>query len=136
MINEYINGKILSMWIFVAQKWQQSFKNLQLVCALATRKFSKKCLRCLIFAQTIVFHWYFMEIIILISIWMQVRHNGSSKLLNILIKSIFLAILSYHHRLKKKKNSILINLHHFLEHRVRLEGSSFVIHNKVLNFHN
>ena len=51
--------KTLSTWVFVAPKCQQNFEILQLVCTLTSNKFWTKCLRCLIFAQTKVFHPYF-----------------------------------------------------------------------------
>ena len=73
-------SKILSMWFFVARTCKQSFKILLLVWTLTPNNFSTKCFRCLIFAQTIVFHLYFMEITTLISTWLQVRQNHSSKL--------------------------------------------------------
>ena len=88
--------KILPVWVFVALRHQQNFEILHLLSSLIPTKFWTKCLRCLIFAQTIVFHTYFMEITTLISIWLQLSHNGWSKLLQIFIKSISLAILSYH----------------------------------------
>ena len=69
----------------------------------------KKRLRLLIFAQTILLHSYIMEITTLIYIWLQLSHNGSSKLLKIFIKSISLAILTYLCGFfKKKKNEIFI----------------------------
>ena len=81
--------KILSTWVFVAPKCQQCFKILQLVWTLTPNKFSAKLFWCRIFAQTIVFHLCFMEITTLISASLQVRHNRSSKLLKIFIKSTF-----------------------------------------------
>ena len=84
-------SKILSMWVFVAPKCQESLKILQLVWTLKANKFGTKCFRCLLFAQTIVFHLYFMEITTFRSISLQVRQNHSSKLLKgyICYKSIF-----------------------------------------------
>ena len=83
-------SKILSVWVFVAPKCQQSFKILLLVWTLRPNKFWTKCLRCLIFAQTIVFHSYFMEETTLISIWLQ-GQSHSSKLFKgyIRYKTIF-----------------------------------------------
>ena len=48
------------------------------------------------FAQAIVLQSYFMEIITLISISLQLSHNGSSKLLKNFSKSSFSVILIYH----------------------------------------
>ena len=73
---------------FCGPKLRQNFEILQLVCTLAPNKSWTKCLRCLIFAQPIVFHPYFMEITTFIAIWLQLSHNGSSKLLKFFIKSI------------------------------------------------
>ena len=60
--------KILSTWIFVTPKCQQSFMILQLLWTLTPNKFWTKCFICLIFAQTILFHPHFIEITTLISI--------------------------------------------------------------------
>ena len=87
--------KILSTWVFAASKYQQNFKILQLAWTLTPNQFWTKCLRCLIVAQEIVFHSYFMEITSFIFIWLQLNHYGSSNLLKNFSKLIFLAILSY-----------------------------------------
>ena len=78
-----------------------------------------KFLRCLIFAQIIVPHPYFMEITTLISIWLQLNHNDSSNLLKNFSKLIFFwqfqaTIMDFF--FKKMKFSFLVNLHHFVEH--------------------
>ena len=93
--------KILSTWILRCQ----SVNKILRFCTgmyFAPYKFWRKYLRRLIFVQTIVFHPYFMEINTLISIWLQLSRNGSSKLLKIFIKSISFAILSYHYGFFKK----------------------------------
>ena len=89
---------------FVVLKCRQNFEVLQLVWTFVPNTFCAKCLKWLIFAQVIVFHPYFMEI-----------------LLKIFIKSISLAILSNHYVFFKKKKKkmkclFLVNLHHFMEH--------------------
>ena len=66
-------------WVFVVSKCWQNFKILQLAWTLAPNTFWMKCLRCLIFAQTIVLHPYFMKITTSISIWLQLNHNGRLK---------------------------------------------------------
>ena len=95
-------SKMLFTWVFV---------NILRFCSwygLSTpNKIWTKCLGCLISAQTIVFYQNFIEITTLISIWLQLRHNGSSRMLKIFIKSILLAILRYHYRVFKKKRKIL-----------------------------
>ena len=40
-------------------------------CDLTPNKFWTKCLKCLVFAKTTVFHPYFLEITTFISIWLQ-----------------------------------------------------------------
>ena len=90
------NFKILSSWVFVATKCQ-SFIILWLVWTLTSNKFWTKCLKCLIFTQTIAFHPYFIEMTSFISIWLQLNHNGSSNLLKNYSKWNFLGILSYHY---------------------------------------
>ena len=75
-IKKILNSKILSMWVFVAPKCWQNFEILQLAWTLAPNKFWTKCLKCLIFAQTIVFHLYFMEITTLTFILLQLSHNS------------------------------------------------------------
>ena len=90
--------------------WPKSVNKMKLVWTLTPNKFWIKCLRCLVFAQTIVFNQYFMETTTLISIWLQLSHNGGSKLLKIFIKSISLTILSYHYRFFKKKKSFYFKL--------------------------
>ena len=109
--------KILSTWIFVAQ-CQQNFEILELVWNLTPNTFWRKCLRCLIFAQTIVFHQHCMKITSLISIWLQLSHNGSSKLFKIFIKSVLLAILSCHDGFLKKNEIFIfsVNLCNFIEY--------------------
>ena len=82
----------LSMWVFVALKCQQNSEILQVVWTLTANKYWTRCLRCLIFLKTIVFHPYFMEITTLISIWLQLSHNGSSDLLKIFIKLKFVKL--------------------------------------------
>ena len=96
-------SKMLFTWVFV---------NILRFCSwygLSTpNKIWTKCLGCLISAQTIVFYQNFIEITTLISIWLQLRHNGSSRMLKIFIKSILLAILRYHYRVFKKKKENFI----------------------------
>ena len=95
------NSKNLSTWVLRCQ----SVNKILRFCSgmhFAPYKFWRKCLRRLIFVQTIVFHPYFMEINTLIYIWLQLSCNGSSKLLKIFIKSISLAILSCHYGFFKK----------------------------------
>ena len=96
--------KILSIWLFAALKCQQISEIFQSLLTLALDKFWTKCVRWLIFAQTIVFCPQFMEITTLISIWLQLTYNGRLKLLKIFIKSISLAILSYHYGFFNKWN--------------------------------
>ena len=64
-------------------------------------------------SSNLVFYPYFMKITTLISIWLQLGHNGSLKFLKISIKSISLAILSYHYG--SLKFLFLVNLHHFIK---------------------
>ena len=101
--------KILSTWIFVAQSVNKILRS----CS-----WYGICLRCLIFAQTIVFHQHCMKITSLISIWLQLSHNGSSKLFKIFIKSILLAILSCHDGFFKKDEIVIVsvNLCNFIEY--------------------
>ena len=66
--------------------------------------------------QTIVFHPYFMEITTLISIWLQLSYNGSSKLHKIFIKSVSLAIFSYHYEFFKNKISLFVYTYQKLIH--------------------
>ena len=66
---------------FVFSDKNSNFKNFVHV-GVCSPKVSQK------FTKTIVFYPYIMETT-LISIWLQVRHNCSSKLLKIFIKSIF-----------------------------------------------
>ena len=86
----------------MSKKVLTNYEILQLAWTLTPNEFPTKCLRCLIFTQTIAFHSYFMEITTLISTGLQLNRNGSSKLLNIFIKSILLAISSYHYGFFKK----------------------------------
>ena len=109
-IKKFQIPKILSTWVSAASKCQQNFKILQLAWTLVTNKFWTKCLRCLIFAKTIVFHSYLMEITTFISIWLQLNHHGSSNLLKNFNKLNFLDFP------KKLKFLFLVNLHHSLEH--------------------
>ena len=96
--------KILSIWLFAALKCQQISEIFQSLLTLTLDKFWTKYLRWLIFAQAIVFCPNFMEITTSISIWLQLTYNGSLKLLRIFIKSISLAILSYHYGFFNKWN--------------------------------
>ena len=90
--------KILSIWVFEAQKFRHNFEILLLIWTLTPNKLGRKCLRFLIFAQTIAFNPYFMKITTLISTWLQLAIMVAQKLLNIFMKSISLAILSFHHK--------------------------------------
>ena len=65
------------------------YEILLLVWILTPNKFWTKCPRCMTFAQAIVFQPYFMELTTLISIWLQLGHNSSSKLLKNFGKSSF-----------------------------------------------
>ena len=56
--------KILLTQVFVDPKCQQNFEILRQGWILTPNKFSIKCLRCPIIAQTIVFHFCFMRITI------------------------------------------------------------------------
>ena len=112
-IKKISNFKILSSWVFVAPNCQ-GFKILWLVWTLTPNKFWTKCLKCLIFTQTIAFHPYFIDMTSFISIWLQLNHNGSSNLLKNYSKLNFLGILSYHYGFLFL--FFLVNLHHFVEH--------------------
>ena len=58
-----------------------------------------------------------MEITFFISIWLQVSHNDSSKLLKIFIKSKIFTILRYHYGFFiKTEIFIFVNPHHFVEY--------------------
>ena len=106
-------------WVFVALKCWQNFKILQLAWTLTPNKSWTKCVRCLIFAQTKAFHLYFMQITTFISIWLQLKHNGSSHLLKNLSKLIFfLEILSYNYGFFKmtEMTLFLVKLYHFVAH--------------------
>ena len=103
---DFCSGNIYIVWSFQLKKKQlpkilpmrdfvplKSFEILQLVWILTP---NKSCPRCMILPQAIVFHPYFIEITSFISIWLQFRHYGSTKLLKN-FKSNFLTILSYHY---------------------------------------
>ena len=111
--------KIFVMWFFVAPNFQQNFEILLLLWTLTTNKFWTKCLRCLTLAQTIIFHPYFMEMTTLMSILLQLSHNGSSKLLKMFSKSFFFfgnfKLLLWFFQ-KILKSLFLVNLHHFIQH--------------------
>ena len=100
--------KILSTLVFVGPKvltsvkCKQNFKILLLAWTLTPNISLTKCLRFLIFAQTIVFHAYFIEITTVITIWLQLNHNSSSDLLKNFCKLNFLWSVSYHYGFFKK----------------------------------
>ena len=78
-------------WVFVSQNVDKILKFCSLYGPWHFLDILNKMLQ-----MSIVFYSYSIKITTLISIWLQLSHKGSSKLLKSFIKSIALPILSYH----------------------------------------
>ena len=126
---------------FLCHWCQQNFEILLQVWILTPNTSSTKCPRCMTFTQAIVFQPYFMKITTSISIWLQLSHNGSSKLLKNFSKSSFFGNFKLPLWIFQNKLWFLVNLHHSLEHYEAWKEeasiwskSKILLHKKMWNF--